>query len=161
MYALGRNEFGSPVESPLLYFSQPSTLVTADFLAEFKRHLVDTACKLAEDRTVYWVRPIPEMGRNVPKTIARRLVFGIKEDISISLADYRRRNEWVWDAQNEAAERCGVQILDPTTYLCDGERCFGSRDLQPYYSDDNHLGVKGSALVAPMFKSVAGSLPAQ
>jgi hypothetical protein len=39
--------------------------------------------------------------------------FGMTGEISVPLADYRRRNAWLWAAQDAAHERCGVRILDP------------------------------------------------
>ena len=60
----------------------------------------------------------------------------------------------MWAAQDEAARRCGVTILDPTEQLCDTERCYGSRDLQPLYSDDDHLSEAGNKLLVPMFSRI-------
>ena len=86
--------------------------------------------------------------------MSRRLGFGFREDVSISRADYLAHNQWVWAAQDEAARRCGVTILDPTEQLCDTERCYGSRDLQPLYSDDDHLSEAGNKLLVPMFSRI-------
>lgn len=152
--AFGLNESNSVSEKPRVYFSKAYSRASAEFLDEFRDHIVDTACELAKQRRVYLVRPIPEMGFDVPKTLSRRLAFGLKEDVSVSMEDYRKRNQWVWDAQDLAQKRCGVKILDPLPYLCDASRCYGSRNLQALYFDSNHLSETGNKLLAPMFQVV-------
>lgn len=154
MSAMGLNERASPRERPEVYFSTPVQATTPEFLAEYQRHLVETACKLAADRTVYWVRPIPEIGVNVPRALARRLLRGVREDVRLPLAEYRRRNAWVWAAQDEAARRCGVKLLDPTAVLCDPDYCYGSRDLHPLYRDDNHLSEYGNKKLVSVFSPI-------
>ncbi|PKO37961.1 MAG: acyltransferase [Betaproteobacteria bacterium HGW-Betaproteobacteria-6] len=152
--AFGANENRNVFERPEVYFSKIYDRTSPEFLEEFGQHIIDTACEIAISRHVYLVRPIPEMGFDVPKTLSRRLAFGIRKDVSIPIEEYRRRNEWVWKAQDAAARQCGVSILDPTAYLCDAERCFGSRNLQSMYMDDDHLSETGNKLLTPMFNTV-------
>ncbi len=103
---------------------------------------------------VYLMRPIPEMGFDVPKKLSRKLSFGLQEDVSISIEDYRKRNDWVWAAQDAAQEKCNVKILDPLPYLCDEQRCYGSKHLRPLYSDDDHLSEHGNKVLVQMFKQI-------
>lgn len=124
------------------------------FQERFKNSLLETACMLSAQRAVYLVRPIPEMGINVPKTLARNLMFGLKDDIKITLEDYHQRHKLVWEAQDQAAEQCGVKILDPLPYLCDDQYCFGSRNGRPLYFDDDHLSEYGNKYLVPMFEQV-------
>lgn len=152
--ALGANENGGRSSRPGVYFSTPHETADQLFFSEFSNAILQTACDAAKHRRVYLVRPIPEMGFDVPKVLSRRLAFGLKQDVSISRSEYLSRNRWVWEAQDEAARRCGVKILDPTTYLCDEARCYGSRDLRPLYSDDDHLSESGNKLLAPMFRQI-------
>lgn len=159
--AMGENEKSNPKERPGVYFSRPVRETTVEFLDEYKSHLVETACTLAEQRKVYLVRPTPEMGIHVPKALVRRLMRGIKQDVSIPIADYHQRNAWIWEAQDEAARRCGAEILDPTAYLCDDKNCYGSRDLHPLYRDDDHVSEYGNQLLVPMFRAVYERLPEQ
>lgn len=154
LQAFGPNEVNSASEKPRVYFSEMHQHTSKEFLEEFSKHIVDTACEISRQRRVYLVRPIPEMGFDVPKTLSRRLALGLNEDVSISLEDYRKRNQWVWAAQDEAAKRCGVKILDPLPYLCDQSRCYGSRNLQALYMDSNHLSETGNKLLTPMFRLV-------
>ena len=116
--------------------------------------MVKTACMLSAQRAVYLVRPIPEMGINVPKTLARNLTFGLKDDIKITIEEYHERHKLVWEAQDQAAEQCGVKILDPLPYLCDDQYCYGSRNGRPLYYDDDHLSEYGNKYLVPMFEQV-------
>jgi hypothetical protein len=47
-----------------------------------------------------------------------------------------------------------VKILNPLPYLCDDQKCDGTRDGMPLYVDDNHLSERGNRLLVPMFKQV-------
>ncbi|WP_433914110.1 SGNH hydrolase domain-containing protein, partial [Escherichia coli] len=72
--------------------------------SRLSKHFVDTMCQLSTNRDVYLVRPIPEMGVDVPKTMARALMFGKPDhNISISLEEYHARHKVVWAAQDAAA----------------------------------------------------------
>lgn len=160
LYAMGHNEVGSKdLNTPLVYFTQPSDVASPAFLAEFAQRLTDTACQLAKARPVYLVRPFPEMGVNVPHTARAMVVRGQREEVSISLAAYHQRHDFVWAAQDVARDQCGVKILDPLPYLCWDGRCHGTKDGRPLYYDDNHLSEFGNKLLVPMFAPVFGPLP--
>lgn len=152
--AMGHNEDGVAVGTPLAYFSNVTPTATPAFLAEFSKHIIASACRIAQRRPVYLMRPIPEMGMDVPRSLARRMAFGVHGDISIPLAAYRQRNGWVWAAQDAAHAQCGITILDPLPYLCHDGRCYGSKDGHPLYVDDNHLSESGNKLLVPMFAAV-------
>jgi peptidoglycan/LPS O-acetylase OafA/YrhL len=125
------------------------------FQSQFRASLIETSCMLAKRRPVYLVRPIPELAVNVPRTLARNALFGLQGgDIKISLAKYYERHEFVWRAQDEAAEKCGVKILNPLPYLCDDTFCYGSHNGRPLYYDDDHLSEYGNKLLLPMFERV-------
>jgi peptidoglycan/LPS O-acetylase OafA/YrhL len=152
-YALGEPD-ATKDAVPLVFFSQLHASATPEFLREFADKVTGTACQMAKDRIVYLVRPIPEMHVDVPKSMARALLFGQEKDISISLAAYHQRHALVWAAQNAARDRCGVKILDPLPYLCPEGRCQGARDGRPLYHDDDHLSEYGNKLLVPMFAEV-------
>jgi len=152
--AFGQNEDHQLKDVPGVYFSRTYERTTPEFLAEFGQHITRSACELAKNRTVYMVRPIPEMGFDVPKTLSRRMAVGLNNDLSIPIADYQKRNAWVWAAQDAARDQCGIQILDPTVYLCRDGRCYGSQNGRPLYADDDHLSEFGNKLLVPMFAEV-------
>jgi peptidoglycan/LPS O-acetylase OafA/YrhL len=149
-YALGPNEKPEQENKPMVYFSKLYSVAEPAFLNEYSQHLTDTACKLAKSHAVYLVRPIPEMGINVPNT-ARAMVWGQQPNVSLSLANYHQRNDFIWAAQDVARDQCGIKILDPLPYLCWDGVCHGLKDGRPLYHDDNHLSEFGNKLLVPMF----------
>ena len=101
------------------------------------------------------MRPTPEMPFEVGKRITRDRMWGRPSvSVSISLAEYHARHRFIWDAQDEAVRRCGVAILNPLPYLCDGDRCWGTRDGIALYYDKDHLSEYGNKLLVPLFRQV-------
>jgi len=90
--------------------------------------------------------------------MSRKMLQGKAPQVTLSRADYEARNGFVWSVQDRAREACGVNILDPLPYLCDERQCYGGREGQAYYADDNHLNAAGSRLLAPMFAEVFADL---
>lgn len=152
-YALGQNEDVSQKNMPLVYFSTPFAKSEPSFLDEYAKHITDVACEIAKERQVYLVRPIPEMGYNVPNT-ARKMILGNYKYNSISVDDYHARNDFAWKGQNVAREQCGVVILDPLPYLCPNGVCHSLKNGRPIYFDDNHLSEFGNKLLVPMFEKI-------
>ncbi|MDR9500091.1 MAG: acyltransferase family protein [Hydrogenovibrio sp.] len=124
------------------------------FRKQFSESLIKTACQLSEQRPVYLVRPIPEMGKNVPKEMAKRAMFGNDDPVKISVDEYHERHGFVWETQDQAAKQCGVQILNPLPYLCDDQYCYGSKNGRPLYFDDDHLSEYGNKFLVPMFEQI-------
>ena len=123
--------------------------------AQFKNSLIETSCMLAKHRPVYLVRPIPEMGVDVPKKLSRNILLGRgNDDIKISIEEYYKRHKFIWDAQDQAAKQCGLTILNPLPYLCDDRYCYGSRGGRPLYYDDDHLSEYGNKFLVPMFDQI-------
>lgn len=134
----------------------------AAFLADYRQRFIDTACRYAKDnRHLFYMLPIPEFTVNIPNTLARSLMRSgpPARDITMPLAEYYQRNEYVIAALKEANARCSVQLLDPVPYLCDTEKCFGSQDGQPLYTDNNHINERGRQKLAPMFRALLAPLP--
>lgn len=136
-----------------VYFSQPRSQIGYDgYLNEFRQAMVDSACRLAHDRHVYLMRPIPRMEENVPRVVARRLLFDNgPADVRISRAEYKEEHSIIWEAQDQAARACDVSILDPTQYYCDGKFCYGSDRGRPLYYDRHHLSEYGNRRLVGMF----------
>jgi len=153
-YIYGHNEDDEP--KPIAYFDKPlSTLAEPGFLKQFKAAYINTACDFHATNQVYLMRPIPEMGIHVPNTLAKNIMFGRKaEDVKITLDEYYERHAFTWAMQDEAAEKCGVKILNPLLYLCDDTYCYGSKNGRPLYYDDDHLSEYGNKFLVPMFEEV-------
>lgn len=159
VYPLGYNGIDQNRKNrPQAYISSPVDEPSSEWLEAFARLYIDHACALARQRPVYLVRPIPEMRVDVPDVMSRKMLQGKAPQVTLSRADYEARNGFVWSVQDRAREACGVQILDPLPYLCDEEQCYGGREGQAYYADDNHLNAAGSRLLAPMFAEVFADL---
>ncbi|QNM98952.1 acyltransferase family protein [Chitinimonas koreensis] len=155
VYAVGHNEsWEGTAGKPAFYFTQAYPTATEPYLQEFSEHLISAACTVAKKHKVFIVRPIPEMGVDVPKVVARSLVVGSPIEPSITRTEYEQRHRPVWRAQDAAAERCGVKILDPLPYLCKGDVCRSTLAGRPIYYDDDHLSEFGNKLLVPMFRTV-------
>ncbi|SEC73570.1 acyltransferase [Pseudomonas marginalis] len=156
-YVFGSNNSGVKYsEVPSFYVGAPFSERSPEFLNSFRQGIIDTACKFSEYRKVYLVRPIPEMGVDVPRVMGRSLILGREKDVSILLSDYKFRQDFVWEAQDAAKQKCGVEILDPLPYLCASGKCSGSSNGLPIYYDDHHLNEHGAEILVPLFKTIAG-----
>ncbi|QGH60148.1 acyltransferase family protein [Serratia proteamaculans] len=155
VYAFGRQIVAERMNTPIVYFSTVHQTPTPEFLAEFKASMIDTACELAAEHPVFMVRPMPEMTSNVSKTISRAMMLGKEAPhIYLSESDYMKRHSFVWEAQDEAAAKCGVKILNPLPLLCKNGKCESTHDGRPIYYDDNHVSEYGNKLLVPMFQKM-------
>lgn len=149
----GANEDDEPMSKN--YLSENNVFGTEGFNQEMQEGIVNTLCTFAEDRAVYAVLPIPEMGVNVPNVMGWSAAFkGEAQEVSISKGAYNERHKLSIEAYRMAASQCGVKLLDPVPYLCDDNKCSGSRDGIPIYNDDDHLSERGAALLEPMFRAI-------
>lgn len=154
-YLHGYNEH--PDEKVALrYTDVPDDEAAADPTGVYTRKMTETLCHLrASGRSVYVLRPIPEIGAEVPRTLARQMmIHGKADDITIPLADYQARHQDVQAALNTAAQTCGIILLDPVPYLCKDGQCMGSENGVPLYADDDHLSDAGTAKLAPIFQRI-------
>jgi len=157
MYAYG-NGRSLKDALPLVYFPNAPTAPMPAFLDAYQHALTDTMCHLAKSRTVYLVRPIPEMHVHVPN-LARSMIWGRSPEAMVPRAEYEVDNGPFLAAQDQARQQCGVRILDPVPYLCPKDRCDGIRQGRPLYSDDDHLSEYGSRYLVPMFAQVYEQTP--
>lgn len=127
----------------------------ADRKEAFVRHARDTMCRLTKSRRVYFVNPLPEMGFNVPRQLARNLIFKkMVEEATIDKAAYLARNKIALSMAEKFAADCGVAVLDPAPYFCDAEKCYGSKAGHPIFRDDSHPTESGNKVLIPMFRKV-------
>lgn len=147
-------EEDAPYDKPEVFISKRYDSYEPAYFAELKQDYVRTACSIAEHHPLYIVRPIAEMGHNVPATVARGMMWGKERAVFVSLKEYHARQAFVWSMQDAAQAQCGAVILNPLPYLCDSERCLGTHNGQPIYFDDDHLSESGNRLLTPMFSEV-------
>ncbi|QYJ97617.1 acyltransferase [Shewanella alkalitolerans] len=151
----GYNERHESKSLPTLYFGEDATQTTEQVLKAYEEDQLQTVCLLSQYRPVYLMRPIPEMGVDVPQMLYRKQMFSqAAQDIYIDESDYHRRHDAVWRAQDKAVGACGAKILDPLPYLCHDGRCMGSLEGRPLYFDSNHLSEYGNKLLVPMFEKI-------
>lgn len=154
-YALGRNEKPSETNVPYVYFGDKVySTATPEFLAAYANDMVSTVCHLAARRPVFLLRPVPEMGIEVPAKLARGAIWGGEMDVRVSMTDYMKRHKWIWDAQDRAHKECGAELLDSTSVLCSDGSCHGAREGRSLYYDDDHLSEYGNRLLVPLFRRV-------
>lgn len=139
---------------PSIYFTKKYHDVEQSLLKELEVNLNETIEELSINRPVYLVLPIPEMGRNVPKTIIRNLLINNKEvDLSIKYQLYLERNKSLINIISKVAKANNARVLDPALYLCDKNRCIAQYKNRPIYYDGDHMSEYGNKLLTPMFKS--------
>jgi hypothetical protein len=153
-YSEGDEDGHLEENAPKVYFERIYATTTPEMLNEFAKRVTDSACKLAKKLKFLLMRPISEMGFDIPKTLSRRMALGFVDELSIPMEDYRKRNARIWAAQDSAHAKCAVAILDPLPYLCRNDRCYGSFGGRPIYVDDDHLSEFGNKLLVPMFAEV-------
>ncbi len=116
----------------------------------------DNVCKLAIDRDVFVLMPIPEMSVNVPKYMSRKLMNDANVNLKISkeVSIYQKRHKNVIKVLNKVKSDCNVTLLDPTKYLCDEKQCNGEVNGRPLYFDSNHLSDFGNRKLKPLFEKI-------
>lgn len=151
---------GQPGEmKPRFHFGKPYEQNSEAYLAEFRQHYIDTMCRFAAHRPLYLVRPTPEMGVDVPTRLGRAMLLGQERHFSLPLADYHRRQAFVWSMQDEVVERCGARLLDPLRYLCQDGTCQSTDEGRPIFRDADHFSEFGNRRLVPMFREVFAPAP--
>lgn len=162
VYAMGPNEeWENGMGRPQVHFGRIYSTPEPEYLDRFAEDLASSACRIQRQRPVYLMRPIPEMGLDIPKTMSRALALGRDFVPRIGLEDYRHRHRAAWLGQDRAATRCGVRILDPLPLLCRNGACPAAQAGRPYYYDDNHLSEFGNRRLVPMFAEIFEGGPDQ
>jgi peptidoglycan/LPS O-acetylase OafA/YrhL len=126
--------------------------------AVFRRGLERTLTTLRESgKRVVVVGPIPEIGFDVPTTLARNLWFKRGFQIEPSRAAFFERQQFVIDTLQDLQSRFGFQLIQPHQLLCDDARCGVGADDRPLYADDNHLSITGARTLRPLFEPAFGT----
>ncbi|MEP9349524.1 acyltransferase family protein [Xanthobacter sp. KR7-225] len=152
----GPNEadLAGELKKPSKYLTKPHSVRDEALYREMRDGVIATACRFAQHRPVYILRPIPEMGLNVPVVMSRSLMLGRQESVSVPFDAYLARNTYILETLDLAAARCGVKILDPAPLICRQGTCRGDVDGVPIYVDDDHLSEHGADLLIPLFRQM-------
>lgn len=126
---------------------------TAERLAE--RHVRQTIDILRQiGKTVVLVYPVPEIGYDVPSTLARLVLFGEEPgSFTRPLALHRERQRFIAGVLDELGDDRIIRV-HPETRLCNEQDCMVYAGGQPLYHDDDHLSLAGAAWLAPLFDPV-------
>lgn len=129
------------------------------YLEKYQDVFVNTMCQISKNRSVYIVKPIPEMNTNVPASLRLQPDF-LKSvgNISVPLDTYKSKNQFIIDAMQNSEKECGIKLLDPTPYLCpDGKHCMGSKNGRSLYMDNNHINMYGRSFIYDLIKNQFGN----
>ncbi|MCS4300059.1 MULTISPECIES: acyltransferase family protein [Acinetobacter] len=140
---------------PLMYFDENKYMAKSDLLNYFSNNLINTLCEISDNSKVYITQPIPEMGRDIPKTMSRLQLINQKEiDLSLPSTKYYEDNIEIRRIINNAAKQCGVTVLDPAEILCKNSKCIAQYNNRPIYQDGDHLSEYGNKLLIPLFRGI-------
>jgi len=129
-----------------------------EYRKSISRGMVNTACKLAENSPVYILRPIPELKQHVPNIMARSmLVHHTSTRVKLARSEYVERQRLAFITQDKMASSCGVKVIDPISYFCDDEFCYGDKNGIPMYRDDDHLSKFGADIISNIFAPIWNS----
>jgi hypothetical protein len=102
---------------------------------------------------VFIIAPVPTYDVHIPTTLFNDL--DNQKAFSMTKEKHFERTH-IFRNFVAGAELSGVEVLDPTEFLCSAERgCLVStEDFRPYYFDSNHLTLTGSSLLKPLFERI-------
>jgi len=127
----------------------------------FERGLERTVAKLrALDRKVVIVRPVPEVGYDVPSYVFSARITGrdLNPIIAPKVQEYRDRTREVDSTFSKLGGLRLASFVDPATLLCNDTICPVTARGMALYRDDDHLSTYGSKVVSPIFDEVFGAL---
>ncbi|MGJ8694437.1 MAG: acyltransferase family protein [Thalassotalea sp.] len=123
--------------------------------ASIKNNYVDSLCKLQTHFNVSFMLPIPQFGFDVPTAVARAIFYQEKSDSPVIKLDYHKEsNRLGYEIGRLAAQTCGVNLLEPTDYLCPNDLCLSAINSRPLYYDPTHLSLYGAEVINPVYSKL-------
>ncbi|MBS0472775.1 MAG: acyltransferase [Proteobacteria bacterium] len=154
-YDQGRGFGPDGVEVRHLIDLVPSAASDPDQHAAFLRLLDRTVSTLVSMGVkVVLVAPVPEPGFDVPETLARDALHGVKTDRRLTIQQFLERNSFVLRDLRFMKQRYGVTVVRTGAAMCAGGRCELMRDGRPLYVDHHHLSVIGALALSDLFDPV-------
>jgi peptidoglycan/LPS O-acetylase OafA/YrhL len=143
------------------YESQDHVLITSDRRAPpgqtgnllvFTDALKRTVTAIEDSgKRVVLVGPIPEIGWNVPNTLAMTKMTGFQAPAAPTLADFLSRQKHVLNAIAGLPKGPRLAVIYPHERLCAGGSCRPANGAVPLYFDDDHLSVSGAKSISTLF----------
>lgn len=126
-----------------------------------ERSLATTAAALhGAGKRVWILGPVPEVGWDVPGTLARAMRFDRQVDIAPTRAEFEARQRHAFAILQRVAAGHDATLVPLHPWLCDTERCrVVGRDGAPLYFDDDHLSRAGARVVAPAVEPIFSTIP--
>jgi len=152
---LGPAELGRPVRSFLV--TPLPGLRTAPREAAYEDRLSETVRILRKaGRQVILIDPVPEIGYNVPRTIAIEMAAGRPPQFDRPRAAYERRQAPALAILRAVAARTGATVVPTVDLFCDKTLCHTVEGRNLLYYDDNHVSPPGSKKIADVvWKEIA------
>jgi peptidoglycan/LPS O-acetylase OafA/YrhL len=105
---------------------------------------------LAAGKRVTYLHDFPELGFDIKRCVSRSIKLSNKDwhPCAVPRAQFEERNrEFKIQVKKILDARPAIKVVDLADALCDSEFCYGGKDGVLYYTDDDHLSHRGSALV--------------
>ncbi len=133
-----------------------------DYSVSMRSEIVDSIEKIIEaGKIVILIYPIPEMGWDVSRVLAKHLLLedSVSERaVSVSYSNFLDRNKSAIDALDSIKDSQRLIRVRPDKILCDtyvANRCVAHLKGEALYVDNNHLSNAGAELILQdVFKSV-------
>lgn len=104
---------------------------------------------------VVFVSQIPEIGWNVPSTLARERLFVHAVSMAVpTIEAYHKRQYNMTRIVNELSLKHPFKILDVTRGMCPESICLIEKDGRSLYRDDDHISVYGAALLSETIREI-------
>jgi peptidoglycan/LPS O-acetylase OafA/YrhL len=120
-----------------------------EVISDFEKRLENTIINLASKNTLILLYPIPEQGWNIPELyFYNKFEWG--ETISYPSKIWKERVEKSNILLDKITSKNIIRVY-PDRIFCDSfinEQCVGAIGSQIFYSDDDHLSIEGSRLLA-------------
>ena len=110
---------------------------------------------ISQGHKLILVYPVPEMSFNPPQLLHNKYLFEKKlfenstPILSVNYELYKKRNSAIFEIL-DSVESPNIYRVYPHKLFCNKfllNRCIANDDNHIFYSDDNHLSIKGSKLV--------------
>ena len=102
-------------------------------------------------KRVVIVGPIPEVGHDVPRVLARQLRSGTFQDVAPTYIDFSIRQRFVLPTLRFLSGTYEATLVLPHESLCRDGVCSIDDEGNPLYSDAHHLSIAGARSLAPLF----------
>lgn len=105
-------------------------------------------------KRVWIVASVPEVGWEVPSTLARSVRFGREPPPAPSRQAFATRQAYVLETLGNLDATRGVAVLRPDELLCPRNACTVTHEGLPLYFDSHHLTRRGARRLEPLFDVV-------